>query len=198
MGPLNWEAFTGDSLGDSPAARGDAAALIPREQWREMWSDDGYTGSITDYFRYNSAGVLTHYGRWNGRGIDWRRVAPDFVPPTAIASGPPAPAAIYGPPAPYAPPPPADAAETIRDPFNLAAGAADADPYAGMYAPQPVPDPFGSEGTDGFAPEQPAQLPPPPPAPPRMTGLPADESSARSVPARMRPPGASASRRPRF
>jgi hypothetical protein len=176
-----------DSLDENPANMPDAAAAIPRETWREVWTDDGYTGSITDYFRYNNAGVLTQYGQWDGRRIAWRRVAPDFVPPGAVPEAPPPPSAPSAPFDQY----PAQAQQTqspeqpwtdpnaaVRDPFDMSGGETDTDPYAGLAAPPPEPAPASAQ--------------------PRMTGLPTDESSARSVPARMRPPGASERRPSRF
>lgn len=184
---------TFDSLGGGLATQGDIVGLVPREGWREMWSDDGYTGRITDYFRYNSGGVLSYYGQWDGRRIDWRRCSPDFVPPTGAASAPPP--AFVAPPAAPVPqqlPPaayPGDPDAAVRDPFNLSEGALDADPYAGFDAPQA---PRYAERP------QHGQSAVPPPAAPQMSRLPTDESFARSVPARMRPPGAATRRPPRF
>jgi hypothetical protein len=187
-----------DSLDTDFATQSDIASLVPPENRREMWSDDAYTGSITDYYRYNSSGVLGQYGQWDGREIDWRRVPPDFVPQTAFAAAPAAPAQTFAPPpaapAPVAQPQPFPAGyppETIRDPFDLAAGAGDMDPYAGLTAAPATPDNAAQTGWD----EGTARAAPPPSAP-RVAQLPADESSARSVPARMRPPGSSARRRP--
>ncbi len=210
------------ALDIDPAAYGDISSAVPREYWYEMWSDDGYTGAITDYFRYRR-GVLTHYGVWNGRRIAWRRVQPDFIPP-GIAPASPAPydrpagfrdelADAYRPPAqreiPYPTPPapgrpPVGAAEeAIRNPFDLSGGYGDYDPYPGMSGPPSAmprppeydrPDEFQDpgRGTPSFG-APPAGAPPP--ARPAMTELPRNESFARSVPARMRAPGQSAPRR---
>ncbi len=201
------------------AATPDVTGIIPREVWREMWSDDSFSGNITDYFRYNRRGVLTHYGRWDGGEVAWRRVDPDFVPPTAAWTGPdpyaaplpppqspqerpqerprvdvPADPAAPVPPAPQAPdrglsPYPAQAQAQAQREF----GAAPAWDPAAPFAEAPDGDPYAGFGTQQFAPYPDFGAPASPP-----DILPSDESSARSVPARMRPPGSAGARRPRL
>lgn len=189
------------SLAVDPASTVDIASAIPREIWTEMWSDDGYTGTITDYYRYRR-GVLAQYGEWNGRRIVWRRVPPDFIPRGMEAQQPYAPAdAPYADPypdAPYyddsyagSPAPRSGAEDAIRNPFEVENGYGDYDPYAGMARTPPPAEFAPAPGSGGAA------------APaggaggvsggqqfaPAMTELPKNESFARSVPARMRPPG---------
>lgn len=202
-----------DRLGLDPATFGDISSAIPREQWTEMWSDDGYSGSITDYFRFRR-GVLTHYGEWNGKRIAWRRVPPDYIPPGPSPTVPPPqqqrpqyPDELAGAGDPYGPPPvqPAPppgrqispAEDAVRNPFDLRGAQGDYDPYVGMRGQ--TPPPFGGYGPDDYDPyaEPGYAVPDAPRQPPRptMTELPKNESFARSVPARMRPPGQSAPRR---
>lgn len=200
-----------------PSAHGDVSSAIPREYWYEMWSDDGYTGAITDYFRYRR-GVLSHYGEWDGRRIAWRRCPPDFIPPgpSPAAPQPTRPgqrdefAGVRQPPQPEAPRIPSGddrrsaAEEAIRNPFDFREGYGDYDPYAGVGGrpgsmPQPPPryddmedeyDPYDDPSYGRGAPQVSA-----PPRRPVVTELPKNESFARSVPARMRPPGQSVQRR---
>lgn len=183
-----------------PASTVDISSAIPREYWHEMWSDDGFSGSITDYFRYNNRGLLAYYGQWNGRRITWNRVPPDFVPrpvtPTLMPQRPlpPEPVLADGMPPPVQPQPvpqiPVERPGTVRDPFDMGAGRADVDPYYGMEGPpatlpqQPVAGPAPAPSADYYA-----------PTPSRVGGGAAwpgenlDYSAARAVPARMRPPG---------
>ncbi|MDR1745638.1 MAG: hypothetical protein LBS30_07795, partial [Planctomycetota bacterium] len=175
-----------------PAAYGDIASAIPRDSWSEMWSDDGYTGAITDYFRFRR-GTLTHYGEWNGRRVVWRRVPPDYLP-RRVPPPEPQPAAPARPPYPDVPPDVSPyeqpqrgrsaAEEAIRNPFDVGAGYGDYDPYAGMEA-MPPPSSFAPEGGSGAGETPQPRIRPSAPA---MTELPKNESFARSVPARMRPP----------
>lgn len=180
----------------------DIAAGIPMEYWAEVWSDDGFSGNITDYFRYNR-GVLTHHGVWDGRRVVWTRVPPDYVPPRPTPATPPGYREMdqlaRRDPERFAPQPPGVA--TVRDPFNL--DPSGLDPYAGIGPRNPEPAPVW-----GGAIRQQQQEPPPPP--PQQARAPAagggfgsgagarydagryrDESSARAVPARMRAPGQS-------
>lgn len=180
-----------------PAAYSDIASAIPRESWAEMWSDDGYTGAITDYFRFRR-GTLTQYGEWNGRRIVWRRVPPDFIPrrmpppeQAPVQAGRPYPDAPSGAGDPYGAQPRGRSAteEAIRNPFDVAEGYGDYDPYAGMDR---LPPPPAFAAAQGGAAEGGEALPPrAEPSAPVMTELPRNESFARSVPARMRPPGQS-------
>lgn len=179
-----------EALGVNMATQIDIASTVPTEYWSEMWSDDGFTGNITDYFRYNR-GVLTHHGVWDGRRIAWSRVPPDYVPPSPT---PATPRELQGQdqlarrdPEYYSPPPPGP--PPIRDPFNLDADALD--PYAGIGPRSPSPAPvWGGGGRTAPDPDRTpdyrsGQMP-------GYGGLPRDESSARAVPARMRPPGQAA------
>lgn len=189
-----------EAYGIDPATTVDISSAIPRQYWSEIWSDDGFSGSITDYFRYNNRGVLTHYGQWNGRRIVWNRCPPDFVPrpmtPTLAGNRPaqqPAPAPVAA-PQPQRPIP-AERPGTVRDPFDLAAGRQDVDPYYGMegqpIAPPAQRAPDASTAREGYAPVA---------APSRAApvwsadGMPPGDSAARAVPARMRPPGQTRSR----
>lgn len=177
----------------------DIASTVPIEYWTEMWSDDGFTGSITDYFRY-SRGVLTHHGDWDGKRIVWARVPPDYVPPSPTPGTPPALRGQdqYARRAPeyYAPPPPGP--PPIRDPFQLNADGYD--PYSGIGPRNPEASPVWTGAQAGGGPsaaeraaredqedqrrqqaqsthEGGASRPIP------------NESSAHAVPARMRVPG---------
>lgn len=189
-----------------PATTVDISSAVPRTYWHEMWSDDGYTGSITDYFRYNNRGFLSHYGQWNGRRIVWNRCPPDFVPrpvtPTIAQDRFAPPAVAVQPTQPLLPAPgPVGQAGPVRDPFDLSAGTADVDPYYGLAdrpaqpqqpidggtAMQPAPgeDPFFAPAAPGPMPSQPAYIP---------GTVSTEGSAARAIPARMRPPGQSRSR----
>ncbi len=181
-----------------PATTVDISSAIPRTYWHEMWSDDGYTGSITDYFRYNNRGILTHYGQWNGRRIVWNRCPPDFVPrpvtPTIAPDRFAPPAVAVQPVQPVAPAPaPAGPAGPVRDPFDLSAGTMDADPYAGLTAQPAAPQPIDQAVLDPFpGPAAPAPMPSQPAYIPGTVST--EGSAARAIPARMRPPGQSRSR----
>ncbi len=154
-----------ERLGMDLFTQRDIIDNIPREYWYELWSDDTFTGTITDYRRF-SRGEFSQYGEWQDGKVTWRKVTPDFVPPP--------PSVAVSPPPGYVPP--------------ASTGAA-AEPYAdsgefGGYAPEPYADP-GVQPFDG--PVQPT-------APAardrtRYEGLPPGDSSARSLPAPMRPPG---------
>lgn len=176
-----------ERLGTDFAGRGDVTSNIPREYWREMHSDDAYTGSITDYYRYNTRGVLTQYGEWDGRRITWRRCPPDFVPVPTVA-----PSRAYVPePIPQGQPTRSYAgdpdmydgpATTVRDPFDLVSGPSDLDPYAGGTGTGPVPPTYNygqdygygqeyGEPTGGYLTNDPYAVQPqmPPPAAPQGT-----------------------------
>lgn len=184
-----------DRLGFDLAVQRNVIDSIPREYWHELWTDDTYTGNITSYYRFNR-GAITHRGEWDGRKIYWRKGTGDYAAPP-----PPVPpyrdVAVGPPPAPPIQPQPDDwrYQGDIRDPFDL--NAPGRDPYEGMQYPagplEPVP-PYGAEPPM----EQPQyQTGPVYPSGPggrdrtRYEGLPPGESAARSVPARMRPPGVS-------
>ncbi len=114
---------------------------------------------------------------------------------------------------------------TIRNPFDFSASGGDADPYAGLAPPRVTRPPRTRAPAPAVEPEVGAGYGPPPaggrveygsavpPAgslpggggsgsvyvpPARRDGLPPGESSARSVPARMRPPGQEPARRTLF
>ncbi len=178
--PINY--FDSISLGGGLATQGEIAATIPREYWRELHVDEAFTGNITDYYRF-ARGNLTHRGEWTGRRIAWSRAPSDAGPgraagrQTAVQTPPPS--VVTGPQYPSQLPPYGEspAVTAVRDPFNLAAGAGvDIDPYSGLAGPRAAPPPPPESGI-GYIP------------PMRQDGLPAGESSARSVPARMRMPG---------
>lgn len=177
----------------------DIASTVPIEYWTEMWSDDGFSGSITDYFRYNR-GVLTHHGDWDGKRIVWAKVPPDYVPPRPTPATPPG---LHGQdqlarrnPDYYAPPPPGPA--PIRDPFMLDSDGYD--PYSGIGPRNPEPSPVWG-GTSSGRPDEEEQMAlqmreaqarerAQAAAEGRVYGtLPRNESSAQAVPARMRVPG---------
>ena len=149
---------------------------IPREYWYELWSDDTFTSSITDYRRYNR-GEMTHYGEWDGRKVVWRKVEPGFEPPPPaqpqLAAGNGQTRDPGYPPAPETQPP-----QYATGPAENWTGE---DPNASAY----------EGGTTGY--QDPGQYgtPSAPSDRTRYEGMPPGESAARSVPARMRPPGTS-------
>lgn len=168
------------------ATQVDVAATVPMETWTEVWADDGFSGYITDYFRYNR-GVLTQHGAFDGRRVQWARVPPDYIPPSPTPATPDPlkgmdqyvrrdPDAFVPPPG----PPP------VRDPFNMNADGYD--PYAGMGPRSQTSSPVWS-GQTAPGPDY--------PPPDIRSGIgpsasPQYESSARAVPARMRAPGQTA------
>lgn len=153
-----------ERLGMDLARQVDVIDNIPPEYWYELQSDDAYTRYITDYRRY-SRGALTHYGTWDGTRVNWSRTPPDFVPPA------PAPQVAVVPPTP-------GPVESYDGPGEAALGEPYTDPFADPFGGAPdYQDPFAS----------------PPPVVSdrtRYEGLPPGDSGARSLPARMRPPGA--------
>lgn len=173
-----------ETLGFDLARQSDVIASIPTEYWHEMWSDDSFTQSFTDYRRY-SRGVLTHYGVWENGRIAWRRCPPDFEPPPAP---PPQLAVTHGPNCtiPNCPeavcriePSDAPITDVREDPGVYEPTGVFLDGTAGgQYPGEPYVDrgyveirtPAVSDRT-------------------RYDTLPPGESSARSVPARMRMPG---------
>lgn len=190
-----------DTLNVDLATQVDIASTIPLEYWTEMWSDDGFTGSITDYFRY-SRGELTHHGDWDGKRIIWAKVPPDYVPPRPTPATPPS---KYGQdqlarryPDFYAPPPPGPA--PIRDPFQLESDGID--PYAGIGPRSLESSPAWGGSQAALTPaeeearvareaqNQLARARAQAAAEGRTFGtLPRNESSAQAVPARMKAPG---------
>ncbi|MCC8116966.1 MAG: hypothetical protein LIP18_07450 [Planctomycetes bacterium] len=180
--PINY--FDSISLGGGLATQGEIAATIPREYWRELHVDEAFTGNITEYYRF-ARGNLTHRGEWTGRRIAWTRAPADYASGriagrrTDVQTPPPS--VVTGPPLPSRQPPfgESPAVTAVRAPVALAAGAGvDVDPYSGLAGPRAAPPPVADPGI-GYVP------------PMRRDGLPAGESSARSVPARMRMPGTS-------
>lgn len=140
---------------------------IPMEYWYELQSDDTYSCAITDYRRYKN-GVLVQYGQWDGRKVAWQRVGPDFTPPPLATSPlPPAPrTAVTGP----------DATGQFPDGQT---GAEAYEPYVDPSMQASEPDLY-LEPAGEFR---------PPTDRTRYEGLPPGDSAARSLPARMRPPG---------
>ena len=191
-----------ERLGMDLAVQTDIIDSIPVEYWSELWSDDTFTGSITDYRRY-SKGRLTHYGAWDGRKVAWKRTPPDFEPPPPPEPEFVAPAGPveHGPncPIPNCPeaicrvePSDAPITDVREDPqYGGMVGEVYTDPQAGPYDPT-----YGQTYQDPYPVQQPYLEPPgtlgtPPPLRDRTRyeGLPPGESAARSLPARMRPPG---------
>lgn len=181
---VNGPADLFEQLGVDLAREPDIIAAVPPEFWREMWLDDTFTRSFTEYRRY-SRGVLTHFGFWENDRIVWRRCPPDFVPP---------------------PPPAPETAQVTHGPNCAIPGCTEA---ICRVEPSDAPitdvmtDPGYADAAGGF-PDGTADPYPQPsypepgyvqPRPPtvsdrtRYEGLPPGESSARSVPARMRMPG---------
>ncbi len=161
---------------------------VPMEYWVEYEADDGYCGFITDYRRYHR-GRQTQYGEWSGRSVAWkrydRRTPPAPAAPAATAGTPafePAPAApgqaLTAAPAP-APQPQFQGDTYIAPPET--APPAPSDPGAGF-------DQSTGYYYDDSLVQQPAATPPMSDRT-RYQGLPPGESGARSLPARMRPPG---------
>lgn len=210
-----------DVLGMDLSTQRNVIDAIPSEYWNELWIDAGFTGSITDYYRY-TRGTLSHRGTWNSRGkFAWARAEPGYVPPSPPPLADPGRLAAAPPQAGPAPiltethvPPAPPSTEYIRDPFDMSAGGSDPyadlggqqagawDPYAQRdpYAqtdPYAQQDPYAYQDPYAAVPAQPAAQPPYQPQGPwmrdrtRYEGLPPGDSAARSVPARMRPPGSS-------
>ncbi len=154
---------------------------IPMQYWYELQSDDAFTCAITDYRRYRN-GALTHYGQWNGRTVVWQRTPPDFVPPV------PEPVVVAAPqPVDTAAIDPLTGQPYISEPYTT-------EPYAeptGTFLSEPYTDPMA----DPFATEPDLYGAPSgrfrgPTDRTQYEGMPPGESAARSLPARMRPPGA--------
>ena len=178
-----------DLLDMDLAVQTNVIDAIPREYWHELWTDEGYSGSITEYYRFTRGGV-SQRGQWDGRRIAWSRSTGEYA-----AATPPPPAR---PPQVTTAVPPPVATGDIRDPFDFSQGGLD--PYDGMPQGQTPPyselDPIPYP--DMQQPMQPVARQPyfPPQGPAvrdrtRYEGLPPGDSAARSVPARMRPPGTS-------
>lgn len=203
-----------ETLGLDLARQPNVIDHIPMEFWRELWTDDGYVCDITAYYRYNR-GVVSQYGEWDGERVVWRRAEPGFqassraAPAAPAASDAPVPASADGVHDPYCVDPgcdgsfcriePSDAPITdVRTDYSgvaapppgggdpYAAGREYSDPYSDPYSvpySDPRVDPYSgridSSGVMGLRDRT------------RYEGLPPGDSAARSVPARMRPPGTS-------
>lgn len=164
------------------SAHPDIIGQIPMQHWIEYQADEGYCGYITDYRRY-SRGRQTHYGDWNGRRLTWVRYDPRNPPPPPAERRP----ALQTQPL----------TPTSTPPSTVPGGDPIGSPYAGdTIADQSTyvaPDPFASpDPATGYYYDSTAVTPAPTsPASDRTRyeGLPPGESAARSLPARMRPPG---------
>lgn len=148
-------------LGMDLATQTNVIDNIPGEYWHELWSDETFVTVITDYRRFSN-GELTHYGEWDGRRVAWRRVSADFVPP------------------PLATPPPA---ATGRQTAGMAGTGQGTGQGTGVATPYTEP---ATTATPGYVPQGGAFR-----DRTRYDSMPPGESAARSVPARMRPPGTS-------
>jgi hypothetical protein len=151
-----YEFFSGLALDLS--VRDNAIGGVPSEYWVEYSADDGFTGTVTDFRRYQR-GVQTHYGVWEESRVVWRRYD-GATPPPQVAYAP-------APTQPAAPGPPR------ADPA-LGGGQPRYDPNA----PQQSYDPFVDAAPGQLTRDR-----------TRYEGMPPGESAARSLPARMRPPG---------
>lgn len=162
-----------EQLGISLAKDDNIIDRIPMEHWVELEADDGFTGTNTTYWRYTN-GLPREKGTWDGKRVIWRRYDPrrDDQPDVAEARRP-------------APPP-----ATSADPFA-------APPETGYpgeyYPPEPQPGDIYTDPNVSTYPEG-GYEPPAPMAPlqrnrRRYEGLPPGESTAKSLPAPMRPPG---------
>ncbi len=170
-------------LGMNLAYQEDVVDSIPKEYWFELQSDDYYTCAITEYRRYQD-GAMTHYGQWDGSKVAWRLAGPDYVPPAA---------------------PPLELRAAAEQPYDAGTDGTErfmSDPYGDEYADRYVDsaraaetDPFSDPYGDPYAPgEQDVYTAPSgrfrgPTDRTRYEGLPPGDSAARSLPARMRPPG---------
>lgn len=153
---------------------------IPTQHWYELQSDDEFTGSITLYRRY-SRGTVSRYGYWDGRKIVWERQPRAPVPPApAYAPQPTAPAPAYDDGQAF------DASQTQTTPSYA--------PEAQQPGMEVFDTPYGSGEssytTDAGTFYAPDAGPRTPTDRTRYEGLPPGDSAARSLPARMRPPGA--------
>lgn len=178
-----------EQLGLNLELHPDIIDQIPVEYWIEYHSDDAGLGYITDYRRY-ARGRQNQWGEWNGRKVVWYKMNDRRQPPqVAAAPQPAAPAATTTAQAPewpddqqttyVAPQDPAiSSSDTYSDPYGTVTGT---DPYAGQ----------AGGGVFYYGDETFIDTTPPPAFSDRTRyeGLPPGESVARSLPARMRPPG---------
>ncbi|MCC8190675.1 MAG: hypothetical protein LIP77_08585, partial [Planctomycetes bacterium] len=195
-----------EALGIDLASQRDIIDSIPVEYWRELWSDDAFTTTITEYRRF-TRGTLSHYGEWNGRRVVWRAArdgdgwqGPARRDPTEIAE---IPDVAHGPncPIPNCPEPMCQPGWTDTAPVGgLQTEAYPPDPYPSQPATEPFPAPDPGQGTALFLEDGgydtpyfgPGYVEPRRPAVSdrtRYDSVPPGESAARSVPARMRMPG---------
>ncbi len=177
-----------EQLGLSLDLHPDIIDHIPVAYWVEYRADDAGLGYITDYRRF-ARGRQTQWGEWNGRKVVWYRMNERRQPPlVAAAPQPVAPPAVQPQPA-----------SPVDEPTTYIAPQ---DPV--ISSSFPYVDPYGSTttGSDPYAGEAGGGVfyygdgtfvdTTPPPAfsdRTRYEGLPPGESAARSLPARMRPPG---------
>ncbi len=160
---------------------------IPVTYWDELASDDYFYGVITDYRRY-SRGRLTHYGQWNGRQVAWNRCPPDFVPPEPDIPRPEL--ATVQPTQPFQPEP--GMVDTVGPVYTDEPYVTGTDPFATPYS-DPYTDPYAATPQPGYV-DPFATTAPVMTDRTRYEGLPPGDSAARSLPARMRPPGVGPSR----
>ncbi|MCC8179672.1 MAG: hypothetical protein LIP23_01980, partial [Planctomycetes bacterium] len=156
-----------DRLGIDLYLKPNVIDAIPLEFWYELSADDGFTGYITDYRRFNR-GNLSQVGEWNGRQVVWRRAPRNYQPPVA------APVAVQ-------PVGPTDQVSmpVAVDPAGAPIGDLPAPTYTeGQFGPPVLTEPVS-----------PQPYTPPPLDRTQYEGMPPGESAARSLPARMRPPG---------
>ena len=186
VGPYKFFEDLALNLGNHP----NVIERVPLEYWVEYRADPAYSGFVTDYRRY-SRGLQTHYGEWDGRRLRWlrfdsRRPQPAAPAPLVAQTAPvgqgsaaqPQPASTAG----FAPAPGLD---VTGAPVYVDGGMAVAAPGAPLAPAAPDASTgyyYDSTYVDAS------------PTPPlrdrtRYDGLPPGDSAARSLPARMRPPG---------
>lgn len=173
---------------------------IPTEYWAEVELDNGYSGNISERYRY-SRGRPVERGISDGKRVVWRRYRPDdpasSAPPAVAARNAAAPATASptgsgG----FAEPSTATFPTDVNDPFSAPSFGA-GDPTYTEPSALGSGEPFPTAPTPGFEPPTPSGgdlVTPSIPLPAsrdrrRYDGLPPGDSAARSLPLPMRPPG---------